>query len=464
MRIAIVAEVFLPKIDGVVNRTMNLIRELNRCHDEVMVLCAEAKGCTGCPVPVAEFPSFSFPLYPEYQIGLPDKRLLRVVQQFAPDVLHYINPFAFGFRCYDLLQKAGIRIPSVFSFHSLYGEFVKQYPLLRPLSHLLWWLMREYHNRADTNMTVSRVMQTELVKRGFKRVQYWPPAVDTQLFHPARKNSAMRDLLTHGHSEKHLLLTVSRLAPEKNVGFLAKVLEHCPNSCLAIVGDGPQRAELEDHFAGKNTNFVGYLKGVQLAEAYASADAFIYASETETMGNVVLEAMASGCAVIAPNAGGIPSLVEHARTGMLYSPGNLGEAVRHTRMVLADSDFLSRLCRSARAEVEGWNWASSVDQVRQVYQVAIQEYQPAALKLSWSQRLAQGVAFALVSGFGAMAKTRQQSRKDPKPALRGSVGTGSGFAKVPSSRVIEPGARSNRERFAGARFQPARKTPATLWQ
>ena len=100
-----------------------------------------------------------------------------------------------------------------------------------------------------------------------------------------------------------MLLTVSRLAPEKNVDFLAEVLPAFPDACLAIVGDGPARPQLEQRFRGLDARFVGYLKGEELAAAYASADAFVYASETETMGNVVLEAMACGCPVVAPRGG-----------------------------------------------------------------------------------------------------------------------------------------------------------------
>src|SRR5262245_10865129 len=314
MRIAIIAEVFLPKVDGVVNRTVNLIRQLVRRDDQVLVVCPHADGRTDSPAPVVEFPSFPFPLYPEYRVGLPDERLAKEVERFAPDVLHYINPFAFGFRCYDVLHRAGLRVPSVFSFHTLYGELVKQYKALRPLSAVLWWMMREYHNRADVNITVSSVMQEELVKRGFRRVRCWPPAVDGRLFHPGRKSPEM-SRLTGGRPEKPLLLTVSRLAPEKNVGFLADVLDQVPGACLAVVGDGPRRAELERQFAGRDAHFLGYLKGEELAAAYASADVFVYASETETMGNVVLEAMACGCPVVAAQAGGVPSLVSHGRTG-----------------------------------------------------------------------------------------------------------------------------------------------------
>src|SRR5262249_32906808 len=166
-----------------------------------------------------------------------------------------------------------------------------------------------------------------------------PPAVDGRLFHPGRRSLAMRHRLSNGQPAKPLLLTVSRLAPEKNVAFLADLLDHLPDVCLAIAGDGPQRGELEQRFAGKQAHFVGYLPGALLAEAYASADAFVYASETETMGNVVLEAMACGCAVIAPRAGGIPSLIEEGKTGLLFQPRAADDAVRAVRRTLQHEGF-----------------------------------------------------------------------------------------------------------------------------
>src|SRR5262245_37830097 len=285
MRIVIISEVFLPKIDGVVNRTLNLARQLPRHGDELLIVCPQAPGCDQCPVPVLEVPSFSFGAYPEYRIGVPGPRLAERLKRFAPDIIHYVNPFAFGFQCNDVLRKARLRVPSVFSFHTLYGEIVKGYKALKPMSALIWWLMREYHNRAEVNLTVSGIMQSELSRRGFERVELWPPAVDSDLFRPQRRSASMRSRLLGGRTERRLLLTVSWLAPAKNVCSLADVVKAIPGSALAIVGDGPARRDLEHRFEGVDARFIGYLKGEQLASAYASADAFVYASETETMGN-----------------------------------------------------------------------------------------------------------------------------------------------------------------------------------
>jgi glycosyltransferase involved in cell wall biosynthesis len=302
-----------------------------------------------------------------------------------------------------VLRRAGVRTPTVFSFHTLYGEFVKRYPLLKPLSRFLWWVTRVYHNQADTNITVSRPMQEELSQRGFHRVRYWPPAVDGKLFSPDARNDEMRAKLAGKHADKTVLLTVSRLAPEKNVDFLADVLAQLPDACLAIVGDGPHRAALERQFAGLNANFIGYLKGASLAAAYASADAFVYASETETMGNVVLEAMACGCPVVAPRAGGIPSLVEHGQTGLLYAPGSTDQAFRYTRRLLDDEPFRFQLAEAARDCVATWDWRHSIEQVRQIYRETINDYEFIAAKTTWPQRFAQASMNAIISGFRLLA-------------------------------------------------------------
>jgi glycosyltransferase involved in cell wall biosynthesis len=414
MRIALIAEVFLPKIDGVVNRTLNLISELTRAGDELLVVCPRAEHCEKCSVPVFDVASFPFPLYPEYRIGLPDGDLAAALEEFAPDVVHYVNPFAFGFRCFDVLSACRFRVPTVFSFHTLYGEFVKQYRGLRPLSRLLWWLMRAYHNRADRNLTVSPAMRQDLQHRGFERVELWPPAVDCGLFHPGRSSAAMRSRLSGGRPERPLLLTVSRLAPEKNVGFLADVVRQVPNVSLAIVGDGPQRAELERAFAGTDTRFVGYLKGEELAAAYASADGFLYASETETMGNVVLEAMACGRVVIAPRAGGIPNLVTHGTTGFLYQPRELAEAVDLVRAVLADAEVRDRLGRAARLAIEQGSWEMSTRRVREVYADAIRSAPTRSANKRWRNALAGITLQALVSAFRCLSTQRELVRSKSK--------------------------------------------------
>ena len=197
--------------------------------------------------------------------------------------------------------------------------------------------------------------------------------------------------------------------PEKNVGFLADLLDRFPDASLAVVGDGPQCSDLEGRFAGKTAHDLGYLKGTELAAAYASADAFVYATETETMGNVVLEAIACGCPVVAPRAGGIPSLMSHGDTGLLYTPRNLQDAVGATCLVLSDPAFRTRLSRAVREAVEELNWDHSITRVREVYQEAIRSYQPASARVSFQQRLAQLIVSGLVFGFKSVSNSGDTS-------------------------------------------------------
>jgi glycosyltransferase involved in cell wall biosynthesis len=425
MRVLIIAEVYLPKVDGVVIRTMNLIRHLQDQGDEILVVAPQADGRSDSPVPVVEFPSFPFPAYPEYRIGVPDSRLVSAISDFNPDVVHFINPFAFGFRCCDLIAKTGMRRPTVFSFHTLYGEFVKRYPLMKPLSRILWWLMRDYHNTADRNLTVSPIMQHDLIERGFERVELWPPAVNCELFHPRRANFEMRERLSDGHPSSRLLLTVSRLAPEKNVSFLVDVIRQIPDAQLAILGDGPERGELERRFAGTNTKFFGYMKGEELATAYASADAFVYASETETMGNVVLEAMASGLGIVVPRAGGIPSLVSHEETGLLFAPRDTHDAVAAIQRLLSDDDFRTRTGQSARAVVERWDWNRAIHRVREHYLETIETCRMGGQVTMRTRWLGPALVQALVLAFRVLAlggvhrAEPKKLRPAPSPATLG---------------------------------------------
>jgi glycosyltransferase involved in cell wall biosynthesis len=406
MRVAIIAEVFLPKIDGVVHRTLNLIEQLQAAGDDLIIAFPYAEGERDCDLPLVDFKSFPFITYPEYKIGIPDHRLEDAIREFQPDVIHYMNPLAFGFRCYNRLRKAGLNYPSMFSFHTLYGEFVKGYAALRPLSPIIWWTMREFHNRADMNMTVSGLMRDELIERNFERVELWPPAVNVEQFHPRQKSDEMRNRLTQGRPEKPLLLTVSRLAPEKNVLFLKEIVSRFPDATLAVVGDGPQRGELEKKFANLDACFFGYLTGDELAAAYASSDLFLYASETETMGNVVLEGMATGCPVVVPRAGGIPSLVEHEKTGLLYEPRNVDDACSHVEKLLGDTAYREQIGNAAYETVKNWDWPHAIERVREVYQESIDRFDPdMAGSATMKQRLAGMIVSSLVTTFGCLGKT-----------------------------------------------------------
>jgi glycosyltransferase involved in cell wall biosynthesis len=178
----------------------------------------------------------------------------------------------------------------------------------------------------------------------------------------------MRHRLTQGHPEDPLLVYVGRLSAEKGIDRIKPVLEAIPNARLALVGDGPYREELETLFAGLPVYFVGYLQGEELGAAYASADAFVFPSLTETLGLVVLEAMAAGCPVIAANAGGIPDIVTDGENGFLFEPENDRGAIEATQRLLANQLEREKIRRAARQEAERWGWSAATRQLRDYYQ------------------------------------------------------------------------------------------------
>jgi glycosyltransferase involved in cell wall biosynthesis len=145
------------------------------------------------------------------------------------------------------------------------------------------------------------------------------------------------------------------------------------------VGDGPYRTELEAHFADTHTNFVGYLAGEDLASAYASADAFVFPSRTETLGLVLLEAMAAGCPVVAANSGGIPDIVTDGVNGFLFDPLDEAGAIVATRRLIESKAEHELMRRNAVAEAEQWGWSAATRQLQQFYrQVLAQRSLPMA--------------------------------------------------------------------------------------
>jgi sulfoquinovosyltransferase len=191
-------------------------------------------------------------------------------------------------------------------------------------------------------------------------IAVWKKGVCSETFHPSFKCPEMRCKLTDGHPEGPLLLSVGRLGIEKNLKFLRDILQRVPGARLAFVGDGPAREELEEYFKGTPTVFAGMLHGKDLSAAYASADVFLMPSESETLGFVVLEAMASAVPVVAVRAGGIPDiLTKQAVTGYLYDSGAVEEATSYVNELIHNAELRRSVGEHAREEVSLWDWRAA---------------------------------------------------------------------------------------------------------
>jgi glycosyltransferase involved in cell wall biosynthesis len=370
MRVAFVTEVFLPAVDGVVTRLRHTLEELSRAGDQVLVLAPAGGPPEYAGARVVGMPSVPMPLYPD-GIGYPEKRvalpgpsLVRHLDSFAPDVIHAINPM--------LLAAGGVhyanrrRIPLVASYHANIPSYAHYYGMGR-LEGIGWWYVRTLHNRADLNLATSRATLSLLDARGVRRLALWPFGIEPALIRPRPADPRWRSRLSAGHPERTLLLYVGRLAKEKDVGSLVAAVRGRSDRSLAIVGDGPLRAELERTFAGTPTTFHGILRGEDLAEAYAAADAFVFPSRSETLGLVMIEAQSSGLPVVAADSLASRELVEHGRDGLRYDPDDPGSLADAVDRVVGDPALRAAMSARARRRTAGASWAGATAVLRGLY-------------------------------------------------------------------------------------------------
>jgi glycosyltransferase involved in cell wall biosynthesis len=369
MRIALFTETFLPKVDGIVTRLKQTIEQLQRQGDEVLVFCPEGGLQSYCGARIYGLSAFAFPLYPELKLALPRPEIGHQLAKFQPDLIHVVNPAVLGLA--GIFYAKSTQIPLVASYHTHLPKYLDRYGL-GIFEGLLWELLKGAHNQADLNLCTSSVMVQELGTHGIERVKLWQRGVDTETFCPAQATPEMRDYLTAGNPTSRLLLYVGRLGAEKDIEQIRPVLAAIPGARLAIVGDGPHRAHLESYFADTPTHFVGYLGGEQLAAAYAVADAFIFPSRTETLGLVLLEAMAAGCPVIGARSGGIPDIITDGQNGYLFDPEDPQGAIVATHKLFADPAVNLQLRKNARTEAERWGWPAATRQLQQYYQQVIE--------------------------------------------------------------------------------------------
>ena len=377
MKIAFFTETFLPKVDGIVTRLTKTIDNLVQKGDEVVVFCPE-----GCPteykgakiIGVAAMP---LPLYPELKLGLPGPAVSDALENFKPDLIHVVNPAVLGLGGIWLAKSNNI--PLIASYHTHLPKYLEHYGM-GMLEPLLWELLKAAHNQALLNLCTSTAMVEELESKGIKRTALWQRGVDTETFKPEFRSQKMRNKLLGKYPDKNsLLIYVGRLSAEKQIERIKPVLEEIPDACLALVGDGPYRNQLEKIFENTQTNFIGYLSGEELASAYASGDIFLFPSSTETLGLVLLEAMAAGCPVIGANKGGIPDIINDGVNGCLYDPDGVDQGksslIEATKKILNNNTKKENMRIEARNESEKWNWSQATLQLKKYYEETLKQVQ-----------------------------------------------------------------------------------------
>jgi glycosyltransferase involved in cell wall biosynthesis/putative flippase GtrA len=324
LRIAIVTETWAPNVDGVVTRLANTVDALRETGHQVLVV-APTSG--GAPPGVQQTQTRSVSLgfvYGGKPWGLPDRSVTQALAEFRPDVVHVVNPVCMGAWA---ARSARRRYPLVTSYHTNLSAYASHYHLgwLRPALH---YLTRWVHGRADVRLATSETGRQQLASLGVDEVGLWARGVDRRLFRPGRDGSAIRERI--GVSpQTPVALCVGRLALEKGCERLLEIFGD-EAVHLVFVGDGPDRRRLEGLFAGMPASFLGTLHGDDLADAYAAADVFVFPSTTDTLGLVVLEAMASGLPIAAVDTPGNRQLLSGHCAARLVgeeTPGGFRSAV-----------------------------------------------------------------------------------------------------------------------------------------
>jgi glycosyltransferase involved in cell wall biosynthesis len=371
LRIAFFTETFLPATDGVVTRLRYTLEELARVGDDMLVVAPRYPD--GGPdsyagAPIYRVPGVPFPPYPRIKLSSAHPGVGRALRRFRPDLVHAVNPFILGPS--GIFYARRLKVPLVASYHTNVAAYARYYKLNFFSDAARWWT-RQLHNRAEVNLCTSEAAKDYLLKEGIKRVHLWPQGVDARRFHPDKASEKWRERLSGGHPSGRLLLYAGRLAPEKGIERLKAILREVPGTRLAIVGDGPARRDLEREFAGTATVFTGILQGEDLAAAYASADAFLFPSTTDTLGLAMIEALASGLPIVAARSGASHEIVDEEENGLLYEADSAHSLVAAVRRLFSDEGFREALAREARAAAEGRDWGSSTRALRGYYEQAL---------------------------------------------------------------------------------------------
>ena len=359
MRVAIVAESFLPNVNGVTNSVLRVIEHLRRTGNEVLVVAPDTpRGEAPAErvhdgIRVHRVPSRLFPKIASLPLGVPRPRMVSVLRGFDPDVVHLASPALLGYGGLHAARHLGV--PTVAVFQTDVAGFAESYGI-GMASRAAWAWTRHLHGLADRTLAPSTAAMENLAAQRIPRVHRWGRGVDITGFAPsARDDSLRRRWSPQGRA---IVGFVGRLAPEKHVERLAP-LAHRDNLQLVIVGDGIDRDKLEKLLP--SAVFTGALYGEDLAAAYASMDVFVHPGEHETFCQAVQEAMASGLPVVAPNAGGPRDLVAPYRTGLLLDvdefEAKLPDSVGHL------IDERPRYSTAARRSVLTRTWPAICDEL-----------------------------------------------------------------------------------------------------
>lgn len=365
LRVAFVTETYPPEINGVANTAVHFVEGLRARNHEIQLVRPRQSRASRMEDETGRrellLRGLPIPRYPDLRMGLPAKRaLVRMWSHYRPDIVHIVTEEPLGWSALQAALK--LRIPVSSDFRTNFHAYSRHYGigwLRNPIAAYL----RKFHNRTLLTMVPTESLRSELAATGFRNLRVVARGVDTELFTPARRSNALR--ASWGVAPHEIvLLHVGRLAPEKNLGPVIaayeRILHTVPRAKLVFVGDGPARDSLRARCP--DAIYAGMRTGEDLATHYASGDVFLFPSVTETFGNVTVEAMASGLAVVAYEYAAAADHIVHGRNGLLVRYGDLEGFVHQAKALAADRASSRALGERARQTAETLAWSRVVGQ------------------------------------------------------------------------------------------------------
>ena len=377
LRVAIVTETFLPKMDGIVRFLLELLGYLRRRGHSALVCCPGPGPANVDGFRIVRDVGVRFPPYPELHLAPVAPRMAAALLAWQPDVVHLAGPALLGAQALRVARL--LDVPTVGHYQTNLPRYARHYGASW-LSPLAWEYLVRLHNRCALTYVPSRPVADEVRRHGMRRVRVLSRGVDATTFQPGLRSDATRRRWGAGPDDL-VFLYVGRLAPEKNLSKLAELASSVPGSRVVVVGDGPYRPELVA-ILGDRAHFTGQLHGEALAAAYASADVFAFPSCTETFGLVLLEAMASGLPVLAMRAGGVPDVVDDGQTGLLCDPGE-PPAWKEQARRLRSPDLRRRLAERGRQVALARSWDAAFDRLLADYRELAAPGRPSGGTARW---------------------------------------------------------------------------------
>lgn len=376
LHIALVTETWLPDINGVASSVYQIMRELKSMGHRITLIRPKqsdeieqqtlATGLNTAAVTTdLQVPSLPIPYYPHLRMGLPCYRFLtKQFHQLQPDIIHIVTEGPLGLAALIAAKQQKIKVSS--GYHTAFHDFSRYFGW-KIVSLPLLGYMKTFHNHCNATCVPSQTTQDQLASFGFKQLFQVGRGVDTERYAPSKRRIDLRARWGVGEGTT-VLMCVSRVSPEKGIdtvikGFKALQLQQLHRHVkLVIVGDGPYKETLIKQYADENSIiFAGFQTGEALASYYASADAFVFASQVETFGNVVTEAMASGLPVFAYHDAAAALLVDDS-CGKTVP---LGQEQRFINMVaeLPKQQQLDQMRVIARQKVANFSWQKPANEM-----------------------------------------------------------------------------------------------------